>query len=111
MTGVAPTHEVADSSGLPLRWRVRTMRLEFGPSRSRRELCRALGEALARARLVANRVELVPTVDGYVLHVECEAGDNESEVLDALTCLLDNDAPEPGRPPSCRSGTRRLPAR
>jgi hypothetical protein len=36
---------------------------------------------------------VLPTVDGYVLQADCEAGDEESEVLEVLARLLDDAAP------------------
>jgi hypothetical protein len=93
VTGVAPTDNCCEPVGVPSYWRVRAMRLEFGPSRSLHDLCRALGDALASTRLIASRVAVLPTVDGYVLQADCEAGDEESEVLEVLARLLDDAAP------------------
>jgi hypothetical protein len=72
-------------------FRVRTIRLEFGPCRSARSVVDALGDALARTGLVAHRVDVDMGLEGYALVVECDL-DVDADLVGVLAAL---HRPEP----------------
>jgi hypothetical protein len=97
MTGVAPIDDVTDAIEVSPCWRVREIRLEFGPHRCVRELSRAVGESLLRSGLIAYSIELLPVAGGHVLRAVCVVADEEPAVGEALAWLVAGDAAQ--KPP------------
>ena len=86
--------------------RIGVLALEVGPGTSVRELLGALGDALVRSQLVADSVDLIPRIEGFVLRATCGVHD-ELTLIRALRELIDSSARRGGTPPG--TPTRRRP--
>ena len=80
----------------PAWFQVRSVRLEFGPCRSARQVLDALGDGLARTGLVARHVDVNLGLDGYSLVVDCDL-DVRADAIGVLA-ELHRPEPEPGEP-------------